>query len=107
MKKALMDIRVHIRESIKELKIPAFKPYTFPAAHLTTGWMNATLTNIRSYYADVYEIDTFKIDFDNNPFIEMTYTYPYSQLKADYKLDGKLLQLTIHGEGDLELTFSK
>lgn len=103
----MMDIRIYLERGIKELNLVPMDPYVLPEVVLSTDWMNTTFNNMRVYRMSAFEINTIQVDFDKNPFVTIDYYHPYTEIKSHYRLDGTLLKIPIHADGESEARFSE
>lgn len=106
MKKAATNFKKYLAAGLPEMKIPAFDPYMVPKADIETSWLNGSLTNLKLYNSHDFEVNNFNMDLDRGR-VELNFTIAYMVMKARYDIDGKILQFTLHGEGELEGKISK
>lgn len=106
MKTAILDFRQYLDKGVKELKLPSMNPYIVSKATFELPWGNGSLTNVMLYNAHAYEIEYCEFNLDEGT-IRLNVTNPTMEMKSHYELDGKILQFTLHGEGEMEGVVSK
>ncbi|GJQ84876.1 hypothetical protein Trydic_g494 [Trypoxylus dichotomus] len=101
MKNRVQEFTKYLPEGVKELRLLSVKNYVVPEMTLKLPWANVTLKDAKFEPLYDYVVDTFNMDLDKGE-LKIKLSHKYISLKADYVLDGKLIQLNIHGEGKAE-----
>lgn len=104
---AVEQIRPHFHEGVPDLFIPPMNPLVIPQAGLNSGDnFKASFKNIEVYYADEFKVDYLKVDLDK-VFIDLMVSFPRLRIKSQYNIDGRILILTLKGQGPADGNFSE
>ncbi|GJQ84882.1 hypothetical protein Trydic_g500 [Trypoxylus dichotomus] len=101
VKNALIEFKKYLPDGVEEMKLPPLNPYVLPEANIATPWMNTTLMNLKLYNSYDYVLDYFDINL-NEGIIKLNTTVDHMEMNSRYEIDGKILQFTLHGEGEME-----
>ncbi|XP_044268729.1 putative beta-carotene-binding protein [Tribolium madens] len=103
---AVEQIRPYFREGVPDLFIPPMDPLVIPQAGLNSGDnFKASFKNIQIYYADEFKIDHLKVDL-NKVHIDLIVSFPRLRIKSTYNIDGRILILTLKGQGPADGNFT-
>lgn len=110
VRKSIEMLRPKLAKGIPELLVPPMEPLTIPEINIK---QNAGAIRMESDYTDVsvsglsnFTLRSVRIDTTNNKF-RINLWFPALQMTANYHIHGKLLLMSLAGNGPCTGNFSK
>ncbi|GJQ84878.1 hypothetical protein Trydic_g496 [Trypoxylus dichotomus] len=103
LKNRAQEFSKYLADGVRAFKIPALKNFTIPEMKVRLPWTSGTYKNALYEPIYVYHADSFEMDLDKG-IIVFNLSSPRASLRANYVLDGKLIQIPFHGEGVVTAT---
>ncbi|XP_044743482.1 protein takeout-like [Chrysoperla carnea] len=109
IRNSVEQIRPKLLEGIPELEVPPIEPMEIPEVSLTRGPKSANIealiSNVRVWGPANFVIQTLESDLENNKF-DFKILLPKLYFEGKYNLNARILLLNLHGNGNINGTFT-